>query len=81
MKNHLKFNLLILLALFSFSSLQAQLPEPCPDGFECEGGGGDGGQGTGGRSTPIDDYIPALVVTAIMIGGAISYKQKELFRK
>ncbi|GGF09479.1 hypothetical protein SAMN05443634_11448 [Chishuiella changwenlii] len=35
----------------------------------------------GTPATPIDDYIPMLVVTAIIVGGAISYKQKELFRK
>lgn len=38
------------------------------------------GLGSGGP-TPIDDYVPLLVITAISIAGIVSYKQRQLIKK
>lgn len=86
MKKHLKFLILLLIFFNSTIYVRAQ----CDPNFEiCDGttppnpgnGGGNVGDGTGGRSTPIDNYLPLLIISAIVIGGAISYRQKELFTK
>lgn len=38
------------------------------------------GLGSGG-STPIDDYAPLLVITAVAIAGLVSYRQRQLIKK
>lgn len=77
MKNF-KFLFTFILAIILNVSIQAQPSLPGDEDGETP----PPPTGTpGAQSTPIDDYLPILVVTAIMIGGAISYRQKELFRK
>ena len=41
----------------------------------------DENDGLGGNPTPIDDYLPLLVITAISIAGIVSYKQRQLIKK
>lgn len=77
MKN---FKLLLTFILVTILNVSISAQDCLPGDAEC--GPPPPVTGTPGtQATPIDDYLPILVVTAIMIGGAISYKQKELFRK
>lgn len=41
----------------------------------------DENDGLGAGVTPIDNYAPLLVVTAIGIAGAIYYRQRRLIKK
>jgi len=83
-KHYFKFLVLFIFFINSNVYVYAQCNpdfEICDDNTPPNPGDTGPADGTGGRTTPIDDYLPILVVTAIMIGGAISYKQRELFRK
>lgn len=79
MKKYFKLHFLILLLAFSVSNTFAQ--EPCEPGFDCSDGGGEEGGGTGSPGTPIDDYLPLLIITAVTIAGIYSYKQRKLIQK
>lgn len=37
--------------------------------------------GIGSNATPINDYAPLLIITAVTIAGFISYKQRQLIKK
>ena len=81
MKKYLKINLLIIiLALFSTSTVFAVDP-PTPPGGGWEDNGGDAEPGDGTQKTPIDDYLPILIITAVTIAGIYSYKQRKLIQK
>lgn len=41
----------------------------------------DENDGIGTNNTPIDDYTPLLIITAVAIAGFISYKQRQLIKK
>lgn len=82
MKKYIK-HLLAILLFFSYT-INTSAQEPCPPDIpDCEtsGGGDETGGGNGVRSTPIDDYAPLLIITAITIAGLISYRQTELLKK
>ena len=65
----------------SISVSAQQVPLPCM-GDDCNQNGGSTGEGDGGpATTPIDDYAPLLVVTAIGIAGTIYYRQRQLIKK
>lgn len=71
---------LIVFSIFAFGTLFAN--EPCfPDDPECIGDDGTGGATGGGRTTPINDYAPILVITGAMIAGVYLQRKKQLFNK
>lgn len=81
MKKYFKLNLLpIVFLLFLGNIVNAQSPgPPCRFG-NCNDG--DQGQGDGSsKGTPIDGYLPVLIITAVTIAGIYSYKQRKLIQK
>lgn len=80
MKKHIK-HLFVILLFFSCITTYSQICPPDPDGWTTNCNGEQPGQGNGTRSTPINDYAPLLIITAITIAGLISYKQRELLKK
>lgn len=78
MKN---FKLLFTFILITVLNVAIYAQDCLPGDPECGGTPPPVTGAPGAQATPIDDYLPFLIVTAIMIGGVISYKQKEFFKK
>jgi len=77
------FNLILLILLFNSlgtSNLFGQNNCP-PWDTNCSGESGSEGQGGGTKKTPIDNYLPILIITAVTIAGIYSYKQRKLIQK
>ena len=83
MKNFKLYLTTCILSLFTFySNASAQDCLPGDTSGECGPSVPEPGTGAPGiRKSPIDDYTPILIITAITIAGLISYKQRELLRK
>lgn len=80
-------NFRLLLTIFIFNIFVLSIyAQPCdPNDPDCIGGGGTPptppDTNVPGRPTPIDDYLPLLVITAVTIAGVVSYKQSQLIKK
>jgi hypothetical protein len=76
------YKLLTLIAFFALQStfvFSQNPPEPCEDGWDCEGN--QPGQGTG-AATPIDDYAGLLIIAGVAAAGVIySNKEKMILKK
>jgi len=55
-------------------TINTDVAPPTPYARENDGIGGNG-------PTPIDDYAPILIVTAITIAGYFSYRQRQIIKK
>ncbi|WP_313578952.1 hypothetical protein [Chishuiella sp.] len=80
MKNSLKFYLL----LISFCVINVNVfAQDCdPEDPDCIPTPTDPNTNTPGNpGTPIDGYLPVLIITAVTIAGIYSYKQRKLIQK
>lgn len=79
MKKYLKLSLFILSLVLSTSFAFAD------DGWDGDDTpptpGDQEQQGDGTQTTPIDNYLPILIITAVTIAGIYSYKERKLIQK
>ncbi|MDH1883580.1 hypothetical protein [Empedobacter sp. GD03797] len=79
MKN---YRLLLTLFIFSIFTLTIYAQDCDPDDPDCTGTTPPPPTNVPGKpATPIDDYVPLLVITAISIAGIVSYKQRLIIKK
>ncbi|MDM1549977.1 hypothetical protein [Empedobacter falsenii] len=75
-----KYRLLLTLFIFSIFTLTTYAQDCDPDDPDC-GPPPPGTNVPGKPSTPIDDYAPILIVTAVTIAGYFSYRQRQVIKK
>lgn len=80
MKKYFKLYCLLVIFALSANLVLAQTP-PLPGGGWDDNGDEDENQGDGTQKTPIDNYLPILIITAVTIAGIYSYKERKLIQK
>ena len=79
MKN---YRLLLTLFIFSIFCLTIYAQSCDPADPDCTGTTPPPPTNVPGKpETPIDDYAPILIVTAVTIAGFISYRQRQVIKK